>query len=110
MLRNSAFAALRPDRFFNPPEGTWGAVYLAARMDRFYGDEDWITPVSYVSVREAEAYSIALTWALFPMHRLLLDYTHTNLSDPIKVRVQPDGSVDYIEEENVVTLRYSLDF
>ncbi len=110
MLRNGAFAAIYPDHFFYPSENTWGAVYLSVRMDRFYGDEDWINPAAFVSVREADAYSMALTWALFPMHRLMLDYTHTDLSDPIQVRVQPDGSVDYIEEENVVTFQYSLDF
>jgi len=110
VLRNGAFTAVRPDRFFNPAENTWGAVYLSVRRDRFYGDEDWINPTSFVSVREADAYSAALTWALFPMHRFILDFTHTDLSDPIRVRVLPDGSVDYIEEENVVTLRYSLDF
>ncbi len=110
ILRNGAFMAVRPDRFFNPGENTWGAVYLSVRMDRFYGDKDWINPTAFVSVREAEAYSMALTWSLFPMHRFLLDYTHTELSDPIRVRVLPDGSVDYIEEENVITLRYCLDF
>ena len=32
------------------------------------------------------------------------------LSDPIRTRVLVDGSTEYIEEENVVTLRFSIDF
>jgi len=47
---------------------------------------------------------------LLPIHRVLLDYTYTNLSDPIRVRVNTDGSVDYIDKENVITLRYCIDF
>jgi hypothetical protein len=44
------------------------------------------------------------------MARVVLDYTHTSLSDPIRVRVLPDGSADYIEAENVITCRFSIDF
>jgi phosphate-selective porin OprO/OprP len=109
-LGKGVFTAVRPERPFDPGAGTYGALLFALRADHFYGDKDWITPGAFVSVREAEAYSAALTWILHPMHRLMLDYTHTDLKDPIRVRVLPDGSEDYIEEENVVTLRYSLDF
>jgi phosphate-selective porin OprO/OprP len=101
---------LYPRRFFNPGEGTYGALCLAVRMEQFQGDEEWINPEAYVSVEGAQAYSLALNWILFPMQRLVFDFSHTSLSDPIRVRVQPDGSVDYIEEENVFTLRFSLDF
>jgi phosphate-selective porin OprO/OprP len=99
-----------PNRFFNPREGTWGAVCLAARIDHFNGDENWINPAAFVSVEEADAYSLALNWVLFPMARIVLDVTHTSLSDPLRVRVLPDGSADFIEEENVVTCRFSIDF
>jgi hypothetical protein len=54
--------------------------------------------------------SLALNWILLPMHRIILDYTYTDLSDPIRVRVKRDGTVEFIEKENAVTLRYSLDF
>jgi phosphate-selective porin len=99
-----------PLRFFNPEEGTWGAFCLAARLEHFTGDDQWIIPTANTSVRDADAASIALNWVLFPMCRVVLDYTHTELSDPIRVRVLPDGSVDYVDEENVVTLRFGIDF
>ncbi|MGD9733759.1 MAG: hypothetical protein AB7U45_16415, partial [Desulfamplus sp.] len=70
----------------------------------------WINPVSKVSVREADGYSVALSWILFPMCRIIADYSYTDFSDSIKSRVLPDGTIDYIDEENCVTLRLSMDF
>ncbi|MGC9325961.1 MAG: OprO/OprP family phosphate-selective porin [Desulfomonilia bacterium] len=99
-----------PNRFFNPEEGTWGAFCIAARYEHFDGDEAWIREGTSVSVREADALSAALTWHLFPMYQILVDYTYTDLSDQIKVRVNTDGSIDYIDNENVLTLRFSMDF
>ena len=110
ILSKGIVKPIYPDHFFDPQEGTWGAFCLAARIDHFSGDENWINPASYVSVEEADAYSLALNWVLFPMARIVLDYTHTSLSDPIRVRVLPDGSADYIESENVITCRFSIDF
>lgn len=99
-----------PQRFFNPLQGDWGALILAARFDRFSGDEDWIKKDAFVSVAEADACGAALTWILFPMHRLIFDYTYTDYSSPIRVRVNPDGDVDYVSKENVFTIRLSMDF
>lgn len=101
---------LYPERFFNPSDGTYGALCLAARVEKFQGDEDWINPDAHVSAQRVDACSLALNWILFPMQRLIFDFSHARFSDPIRVRVQPDGRVDYIEEENVFTLRFSLDF
>ena len=67
---------------------------ILALVVRFFGE----------AVRAIEGSSIV------PMCRVVLDYTHTELSDPIRVRVLPDGSVDYVDEENVVTLRFGIDF
>jgi phosphate-selective porin len=99
-----------PQRFFNPTEGTFGALCLAARVEHFSGDETWIQEDTFVSVREANAFSVAANWILYPMVRIILDFTHTDFSDPLRVRVNPDGSIDYIEKENVLTLRFSIDF
>lgn len=110
MLSKGIVQPIYPNRFFNPKDGNWGALCLAARIDHFSGVETWINPASFVSTREADAYSLALSWVLYPMARMILDSTHTNLSDPIRVRVLPDGSADYINEENVVTVRFSMDF
>jgi phosphate-selective porin OprO/OprP len=99
-----------PRRSFNPSEGTFGALCLAARIEHFSGDEAWIKEKAYVSVREADAFSIAATWTLYPTARIIVDYTYTDFSDPLRVRVNPDGSIDYIEKENVLTLRFGIYF
>jgi phosphate-selective porin OprO and OprP len=109
-LADGIVQPIYPLRFFDPEEGTWGALCLAARVEHFSGDAQWINPTANTSVKEADAASIALNWVLFPMCRVILDFTHTELSEPIRVRVLPDGSIDYVDEENVVTLRFSIDF
>jgi phosphate-selective porin OprO/OprP len=99
-----------PKNFFNPEMGTWGAVCLAARLEHFEGDEDWINPASHVSTQKADALSVAVNWILFPMVRIIFDYSHTEFSDPLRVRVMPNGDVDYVDEENAFTCRFSMDF
>lgn len=94
---------------FNPDEGTYGAFVLALRSDHFKGDKDWITPNAFVSTGDVDSTSVALNWVLSPMVRILVDYTHSEFSDDIKVRVNPDGNIDYIHGENVVTLRLGFD-
>jgi phosphate-selective porin len=99
-----------PKNFFNPGEGQWGAFVLGLRGEHFEGDEDWIMPDAFVSVGEADAVSAVMNWIPYPMLRMILDYTYTDFSDPIRVRVDPDGSVDYVEKESVLTVRLSMDF
>lgn len=110
ILRRGVVKPVYPGAFFNPDAGTYGAVCLAARLEHFDGDADWINPAANVSVREADAWGVAVNWILFPMVRIIFDFTHTDFSDPLRVRVLPDGSVDYIDEENVFTCRFSMDF
>ncbi len=110
VLYRGKIEPLYPKAFFQPELGTFGAVCLSARVEHFQGDEDWINPEAHVSVDEAYAYGVALSWILFPMVRMTLDYNHTEFSDPLRVRVLPNGDVDYIEEENVFTCRFSIDF
>jgi len=111
IIRKGKLKPMYPERFFNPAEGTYGAVVLAARVEHFSGDEDWIKPDASVSAEDADAASLAINWILFPMQRFILDFTYTDFSDPLKVSVDPkDGSVDFVDKETVVTFRFSLDF
>jgi len=109
-LAGSVLNPIYPKKFFNLDEGTYGALVLAARFDHFNGDKDWITQGANVSVRDANALSVAATWFLFPMLRVIADYTYTDLSDPIRVRVDPNGNIQYINRENVLTLRLAMEF
>ena len=78
---------------------TMVALGIALRYDHFQGDKAWINPVSNVSVREADSFSLGINWILLPMCRVLLDYTYTDLSDPIRVRVLPDGSINILKQK-----------
>jgi len=102
--------AIRPLHPLNFTTKHYGALGIGARVENFSGDKDWINPEANVSTEEADALSISLNWIPFHLHKLILDFTHASLSDPIKVRVLPDGSINYIDDENVVTIRYSIDF
>ncbi len=107
---NGVFCPIEPAQPFDPKGTGWGALALALRYEKFEGDEDWIVKDAQVSAAEAEAYSLALNWVLRTELRLIADYTYTELSDPLRVRVNPDGTVDTIAEENVFTLRFGLYF
>jgi phosphate-selective porin OprO/OprP len=102
--------SVKPKRNFDPGRGNWGALGIGCRLEHFSGDEDWIKEDAFVSVRKADAFSGAVNWVLNPAFALILDYTYTDLSDPVRVRVNPDGTVDYIDEEHVLTLRSQLVF
>ncbi len=101
---------IHPNTNFNPEENTYGALLLAARFEHFAGDENWITPDTYVSVKTADSLSLAGNWILYPMVRVICDFTVTKLSDPIRMQVHPDGKIDYIDKENVLTLRFAMEF
>lgn len=88
-----------------------GTLGIAFRMEHFSGDDTWIMQNTFSSVRAADAYSIALNWIMTPSFSLILDYTNTDLSDPIRVRVDPkNGNIDYIEAEHVFTARFDIHF
>jgi phosphate-selective porin len=110
VFKNSVITPVIPKHSFNPEVGHYGALGLAFRFDHFNGDKHWINPALHVSVGEADACSFAINWMPFSMQRVVLDYTYTNLSNKIRVRVNTDGSIDYIDKENVITLRYGIDF
>lgn len=102
-------APVVPDAPFSPSSGGFGAIGIALRYEKFRGDRKWITPNAFVSVKRADALSLAVNWILNQNNKLILDYTHTNLSDPIRIRVRRDGAIDYIDEENTLTVRYVID-
>lgn len=110
LVTHGTLQPVYPSRFFNPDEETWGAFCLGLRAEHFKGDKDWINPLAFVSSEKADAYSLALTWVLYPMCRMVLDVSHTRLSDPIRARVLSSGHIDYMDEENAVTARMCIDF
>ena len=86
-------------------QGTW---QLALRREYFSGDSQWIIDNAYNSAREANAYSIALNYIAYLRYRLLIDYTVTDISDPLRIRVNPDGTIEYMSSETAFTLRFQI--
>ncbi len=107
---NHRLQPICPVQAFDPKNGNYGAFGIGARVEHFSGDKDWINPEANVSSEEADAFSLSVNWLPFAMHKVMLDFSHTELSEPIRVRVLPDGSIDYIDKENTVTIRYSINF
>jgi phosphate-selective porin OprO/OprP len=85
--------------------GLWQAAF---RREYFSGDQQWIIDNAYNSTREANAYSIALSYFAGMHYRLLLDYSVTDISDPLRIRVNPDGTIEYMSSETAFTLRFQI--
>jgi len=110
VFKGGVLQPVKPKNNLDWSAGTWGGLVLATRVDHFSGDKAWIKKDAFISVEKANAYSVALNWIMNPMLRLIIDYTYTDFSDHLRVRVNPDGKVDYIYDEHVLTTRFHIAF
>ena len=85
--------------------GLWQAAF---RREYFSGDQQWMIENAYNATKEANAYSIALSYFAGMHYRLLLDYSVTDISDPLRIRVNPDGTIEYMSSETAFTLRFQI--
>ena len=97
-------------KFSNPNKESKDVWQLACRKEYFSGDANWIVPAAFNASKEADASSIALSWIRNPYYRIMADFTYTEFSDPLRVRINPDGSIDYIHSENSAILRFQVNF
>jgi phosphate-selective porin OprO/OprP len=90
----------------------WGGIGLAFRYDKFRADGsvyDYLVNAGD-SVREAEAYSVAVNWYLNSNTRVILDGTQTTFDRPLLVdRDSLTGETIYSDREEVVTVRFQLE-
>ena len=122
--KNGAFARLKPKQSFDG-KGGWGAWELGLRYSKFDASdfENMLANTSETATRgcttaakmanaattqcyssEADAWTLGLKWMLNPNARIVLNYTHTEFDDPIKI----NGKID--DSENAGVLRAQLDF
>ncbi|ETR73125.1 MAG: Phosphate-selective porin O and P [Candidatus Magnetoglobus multicellularis str. Araruama] len=93
----------------SPKKKTSVDIWQAAfRREYFSGDANWIKAESFNAAKEANAYSLALSWMRIPYYRILIDYTYTDISDPIRIRVNPDSTIEYMTSETSVTMRFQI--
>jgi len=97
-------------KFSNQNKKSRDIWQLACRKEYFSGDANWIIPAAFNASREADASSIALSWIRSPYYRIMADYTYTEISDPLRVRINPDGTIDYIHSENSAIVRFQVNF
>jgi phosphate-selective porin OprO/OprP len=105
------FQPIKPKR--SVWEGGWGAIGLAFRYDYFEADDIAYDVLIYEgdSVREAEAYTIALNWYLAPSVRVVLDATRTEFDRPLLIDRDPlTGEAVYSDREDVITGRLQFGF
>jgi len=111
VLQNGVFQPIKPKR--SVWEGGWGAIGLAFRYDSFEADQIAYDVLIYEgdSVREAEAYTIALNWYLAPSVRVVLDATRTEFDRPLLIDRDPlTGEAIYSDREVVITGRFQFGF
>jgi phosphate-selective porin OprO/OprP len=111
-LRKGIFQPIKPKRSLW--EGGWGAIGVAFRYDAFEADEivyDVLVEAGN-SVREADAYTIAINWYLDETVRLVLDATRTKFDRPLLIDRGESYKKDalYSDCEDVITGRFQFSF
>ena len=110
-LQYGVFQPIKPRR--SVWEGGWGGLGIAFRYDFFEADDIAYDVLIYEgnSVREAEAYTIALNWYLAPSVRVVLDATRTKFDRPLLIDRDPlTGEAIYSDREDVITGRFQFGF
>lgn len=110
-FRNGVFLPIKP--LASVWNGGWGAVGLAGRYDHWEADDNVYDDLVQAgnSVRQADAYTIALNWWLNSFARLIVDFTRTDFDRPLLVdRDARTGEAEYSDSEDVLTVRFQLSF
>jgi phosphate-selective porin OprO/OprP len=95
---------LIPDRTFNPFEGSWGALELAARYSRYHTDEDLFRLGMATGTSQVGAFSVALSWHLNELLRFTVHYEHAKFDDDIVI----DGQA--VADEDSLLVQCQLEF
>jgi phosphate-selective porin OprO/OprP len=110
-FKKGVFQDIKPIK--NAGRCGWGGLGLAFRYDFFSADDSVYENLIEQgdSVREAEAYTIALNWYLNPFVRLILDATRTTFDSPLVVSRDPlTASSIFSDRESVFTGRFQFAF
>ena len=110
-FRNGVFQPIKPLKGVS--RGGWGGLGLGFRYDVFEADDSAYDNLieEGISVREAEAISIALNWYLDSSVRLILDVTRTDFDRPLLIdRDSLTGEAIYEDREDVFTARFHFNF
>ena len=101
----AVFKRTKPNKIFDPKQGTWGGLQLLARYERLdlsdgFFDHGYANPTKYTDC--AKGFTLGLNWYLNEMVRVMLNYNHIEFDDYV---LEADD-----DNEDVFLARFHLEF
>jgi len=101
----AVFKRTKPNKIFDPKNGTWGGLQLLARYERLdlsdgFFDHGYANPTKYTDC--AKGFTLGLNWYLNEMVRVMLNYNHIEFDDYV---LEADD-----DNEDVFLARFHLEF
>jgi phosphate-selective porin OprO/OprP len=93
-----AWRTVRPLQNFDPTAGTWGAVEVEARYERFHLDTDDVFTLKDGQTDEIGQLWLGASWYWNPNVVLRMNYIHTSFEDPVSI-----GGVLEDSEDSILT-------
>lgn len=111
-LKGGILEKIRPKKSFNIEERGWGAWGVGFRYQQFEAGRNVYQYLVQegISVRRANAFTVALNWYLNSMARFSFNYSRTSLAQSLFLGTNPKGYSYYDDTEDVWTTRFQLEF
>jgi phosphate-selective porin OprO and OprP len=112
VMKGGVLEKIRPRNNFDPQRGTWGAVGLGFRYDKFLAERIVYEHLVFegYSVRQAHAITAALNWYLNAMMRITFTWTRTKFESPLFLGTHWKGYSYYRSKEHAFITRFQLEF
>ena len=112
IVKGGILERIRPRNCFNLDERGWGAWGIGLRYQQFEAGRNVYEYLVQegISVRRANAFTVALNWYLNSMVRFTLNYSRTSFAQSLFLETSPEGYSYYEDTENVWVTRFQLEF
>ena len=111
-IKGGILEKIRPRKCFNLDERGWGAWGIGLRYQQFKASSNVYEYLIQegISVRKADAFTLALNWYLNSMVKISFNYTRTEFDQPLFLGTNPKGYSYYEDTEHVWVTRFQLEF
>lgn len=112
VMKGGVLEKISPRNNFDPRQGTWGALGIGFRYDKFLAERIVYEHLVFegYSVREAEAVTAALHWYLNAMMRITCTWSRTKFESPLFLGTHWKGYSYYRTKEHAFITRFQLEF
>jgi len=112
VIKKGVLQRIRPNKNFDIRNRTWGALGIGFRYQDFEAGRIVYESLVYpgYSVREADAFTIAVNWYLNSMMRITINYSRTKFHDPLFLGTHWKGYSYYEDREHAWVTRFQLEF